>query len=189
MCVCVCMIEREEIVCVCVCQLLMCLSCSLQETNLRKRCILSVPCQYLQHHSLCVCVCVCVCVCRSRRVARLGETHCSCCHPERETTLTLSMACTHSLNCLSICLSVFVCLSVSLSPVDRLPPVRRNPNKAHTGFSRTLSLAMKPQTINPFLTEEEEAEALVTDQAPPTIASLMKYFVPEHSVVDQQSTN
>ena len=134
-------------------------------------------------------------------MTRLGETHCSCCHPERETTLTLSMACTHSLNCLSIChrlhlsicLSVCVCvclsLSLSLSPVDRLPPVRRNPNKAHTGFSRTLSLAMKPQTINPFLTEEEEAEALVTDQAPPTIASLMKYFVPEHSVVGQQATN
>lgn len=26
---------------------------------------------------------------RSRRVARLGETHHSCCHPERETTLAL----------------------------------------------------------------------------------------------------
>ena len=62
-----------------------------------------------------------------------------------------------------------------------------HPAKVWTGFSRTLSLAMKPQILNPFLTEEEEEEATTSQQAPPTLASLMKYFVPEQSVVQQQT--
>ena len=71
-------------------------------------------------------------------------------------------------------------------PVHRLPPVLSpsHPPDLWTGFSRTLSLAMKPQNINPFLTEEERREeALVSASPAPSLASVMKYFVPERSYV------
>ena len=115
--------------------------------------------------------------CRPQRLHRLGETHRSHCHPERETALALSettpTSCwyqlTHSL----------------LVPVAGLPhpshgsALSGDPARLWHSFTRTLALALRPQNINPYLTVEEEEER----QACRSVASFVKYFVPERSLI------
>ena len=96
---------------------------------------------------------------------RLGEAHCSCCHPEHETSLAL---------------------------YHHLPPHYNTPNpmdpaKLWRRFTHCLTLTLKPQNVHPFLTveerqAEEEMAELKRSQAG-AIASIMKYFVPERSYV------
>jgi len=74
-------------------------------------------------------------------------------------------------------------------PVHRLPPLyntphSQDPSKLWPAFTHCITLAIKPQNINPFLSEEERlAEALATEQHKPSITSVMKYFVPDRSYV------
>ena len=76
--------------------------------------------------------------------------------------------------------------------VHRLPPLYnaappQDPTRLWHSFTHCLSLALKPQNINPFLTAEELAEAasLELQQARQErkVEAIMKYFVPERSYV------
>ncbi|XP_019857172.1 PREDICTED: uncharacterized protein LOC109585500 [Amphimedon queenslandica] len=81
------------------------------------------------------------------RLTRIGETHCSCCHPERETSLYLASL------------------------------VAKQSNSW-----RTLRMAVRPQTINPFLSLEEKEEQLNrTNVGKLSLISNTRLFVIEHS--------
>ena len=144
---------------------------------------LSDSARHEQCHSSCaMCEGVMVCPsCRPQRLHRLGETHRSRCHPERETALALSettpTSCWHQLT------------HSLLIPVAGLPhpshgsALSGDPARLWHSFTRTLALALRPQNINPFLTEEEREEEEEERQACRSVASFVKYFVPERSYV------
>ncbi len=100
---------------------------------------------------------------------RLGETHCSCCHPDRETSLALLHQLPPHYNC----------------------PHPHDPTKLWRHFTRSLTLALTPQNVNPFLTEEErEAERELMELSRTqrlSTGSVLKYFVPERSYVNSDT--
>lgn len=74
-----------------------------------------------------------------------------------------------------------------LPRLPQAPPTSADPTRLWRTFTRALTLALKPQNINPFLTEEERLEAeLEENQRHVSIASVMKYFIPEQSYVRTQ---
>ena len=140
-------------------------------------------------------------------LVRLGDTHESCCHPERETTLALSKikkhycaSVVHSFllsRSLSLLLNfilskdVFLCLSldtcVHFTHVNlSLSSVRQQAAMAlrhHTHHSwHMVNLPLKQQTINPLLTEEEREEQERTRNE---LSILNKYFLLEQSSPQQ----
>ncbi len=99
---------------------------------------------------------------------RLGETHCSCCHPDRETSLALLGR--HPLH------------------YNYPHPPRDNMWKQFTG---SLTLALTPNNVNPFLSEEERAAEKEMEESKKarrlSIGSMVKYFIPEKSYVKPDS--
>lgn len=59
---------------------------------------------------------------RSRRVVRLGETHCSCCHPERETTLALGRILELGTNGSTASQTPLIQLECTVMYLSKLPP-------------------------------------------------------------------
>ena len=98
---------------------------------------------------------------RNGMLIRLGETHCSCCHPERETTLMLL----HQL------------------PYHDNRPDPSNPYCLWRKFTQTITLPLIPQTINPFLTAEEKAAEEEMMGLGRLKSGMRKYFIPEKSYV------
>ena len=98
-------------------------------------------------------------------LTRLGETHCSCCHPERETAYHLI----HHL------------------PRDYNRPDPYDPTRLWRNFTHYLSMALIPQNVNPFLNDEEkETEREVAAEQHATrmsVAGMTKYFIHEKSYV------
>lgn len=94
-----------------------------------------------------------------RSLARLGETHCSHCHPERETSLALAF------------------------PLPQIYQTRRSV------VLNNMVLHLKTLTLNPFPDEGDLAVYEPYQQSNLlTLRSSQKYFIPAQSYVEERDT-